>query len=113
MEYFLVLDSEAVAELVGLEEDEENNMAHEDEMSPKTLALAVISPIPAFKRLKDSNLVTYELVGGRLGPVEVVDVEDVLCLVGRVQAPAGDWYIVDRTAVVGKIDFADALADPN
>lgn len=112
MEYFLVFDAQVIADLIGLD-DRGHDDTDEDGAPAETLALAVISPIPAFKRLKDCNIVTYELVGGRLGPVEVVDVGDVVCLVGRVQDHAGNWYIVDRTSVVGKIDFADSLMNPN
>jgi hypothetical protein len=75
------------------------------------LALAIISPIPLFQRLKDCNLITYELVGGWLGPVEIVDVQDIVCLVRRVQDHVGRWYVVDRTSVVGKIDFANSVSD--
>ncbi|KAH7338737.1 hypothetical protein B0J17DRAFT_717186 [Rhizoctonia solani] len=86
-EYFVILDGEVVAELIG--HDEQENEVDIEEYATKTLAFAVISPIPSFKLLKDCNLVTYELVGGNLGSVEIVDVADVICLVGRVQDHTG------------------------
>jgi hypothetical protein len=77
-----------------------------------TLALAVVSPIPSFKRVKDANLITYELTGDRLGPVEVIDVRDLVCLVGRLRDHRGSWYVVDRTTVGGRIDLADSAMNP-
>lgn len=109
VEYFLVLDGEVITELIGRDKPHDRYAIDGHE----ALALAVISPIPSFKRLKDCNLITYALVGDRLGPVEVVDVEDVVCLVGRVQDNTGSWFVVDRTSVVGRMDFVDSLIDPN
>jgi hypothetical protein len=111
VEYFLVLDADVIAELIDLDQERDTISEDDSLMLTETLALAVISPIPSFKRLNDCNLVTYELPRGRLGPVEIVDVEDVICLVGRVQDHASHWYIVDRTTVVGQIDFVNSLAD--
>lgn len=111
MEYFLIIDDDELLELVGIDED---HSAIDDEEPPtKTLALAIISPIPSFKRLKDCNLITYKLIGDQLGPVEVVDVGDLTCLVGRVRDQEGMWYVVDRTTVVGRVDFVNSVMDPN
>jgi hypothetical protein len=105
VEYFLILDGDVIAELICHDDELE---AINDEPLTSTLALAVISPIPSFKRLRDSNLITYKLIGDRLGSMEVVDVEDVVCLVGRVRDQR-DWYVVDRTTVVGKVNFVDSV----
>jgi hypothetical protein len=104
VEYYIIINDDAIPELIGSDEHEPD-----DELITHTLALTVISPIPSFKRLKDSNLITYKLVGDQLGSVEVVDVEDVLCLVGRVRDPRGDWYVVDRTTVIGKVNIVDSV----
>ncbi|CUA76247.1 RNA-directed RNA polymerase L [Rhizoctonia solani] len=103
VEYFLILEGDFILELLGLEEGDID--ADDQDQFPETIALAVISPIPSFKRLNDCNLITYNLVGGKLGTTELVDVQELDCLVGRVRDLGGRWFIVDRTTAVGKIDF--------
>jgi hypothetical protein len=104
---------QTIPELITWGKGDDSDVADETGAHVQTLALAISSLIPSFKRLKDCNLATYDLVGDRLGPVEVVEVGDVVCLVGHVQDYAGHWYIVDRTSVVGRIDFVNSLMDPN
>ncbi|KAG8695991.1 hypothetical protein FRC11_001058, partial [Ceratobasidium sp. 423] len=89
VEYFLILEANFIARLIAANEEDGANDGDEGSPLAKTLAVAIISPIPAFKCLKDCNLITYELPGGWLGLVEVVDIEDVMCLVGHVQDHAG------------------------
>ncbi|EUC56560.1 transposase family Tnp2 protein [Rhizoctonia solani AG-3 Rhs1AP] len=110
VEYFLILEADFILDLLGIDQDD---IDPEDEPIAENLALAVIAPIPSFKRLKDCNLITYNLVGGRLGATELVDVTDLVCLVGRVRGLDGHWFIVDRTTAVGKLDFVNTVIDPN
>ena len=79
----------------------------------KPLVLAVISPIPTFKLHKDTNMVLYRLNSGRLAPPEIIDVKDVDCLVGRMCTPGGDRYLIERTSVIGRLNFLETLADPS
>lgn len=74
------------------------------------LVLAVISPVPTFKRDAESNMVRYQLNAGRHAPPEIIDVKDVDCLVGHARTPQGDWYVLDRTSVVGRVNFLETLA---
>jgi hypothetical protein len=109
VEYFLIINNDELLDLI----DFDQQSIDDEELPTTSLALAVISLIPSFKRLKDCNLITYKLIGDRLGPVEVVDVENLECLVGRVSDHGGNWYVVDRTTVVGKVDFVNSVMDPN
>ncbi|KAG9122347.1 hypothetical protein FRC07_001330 [Ceratobasidium sp. 392] len=77
------------------------------------LAVAVIQPIPAFSLLKDANLVTYTLPGNKLANPEIVAADDIVCLVGRVQARDDTWYIADRHTIVGRLDLVEAMNDPD
>lgn len=60
VEYFLVLDAQTIADIIGGAEEDNGEDIDEDDPHARTLALAVISPIPSFKRLRDCNLVTYK-----------------------------------------------------
>ncbi|KAG8709714.1 hypothetical protein FRC11_005274 [Ceratobasidium sp. 423] len=111
VEYFLILEADIVLDLLALEDTDID--VDDDNQLMETVALAVISPVPSFKRLKDCNLITYDLVGGNLGPTELVDVGELVCLVGRVRDVAGHWFIVDRTSAVGKLDFVNSVLDPD
>jgi hypothetical protein len=111
VEYFLIINDDELPELISADEDP--NIPDDAELPTTTLAFAVISPIPSFKRLKDCNLITYKLVGDRLGPMEVVDVDDLVCLVGRARDHEQNWYVVDWTTVVGNVDFMNLVMDPN
>lgn len=75
------------------------------------LVLAVISPIPTFKKHAESNMVHYRLNSGRHAPPEIIDASDVDCLVGHARTLQGDWYLLDRTSVVGRVNFLDMLAE--
>ncbi|KAG8686434.1 hypothetical protein FRC11_008958, partial [Ceratobasidium sp. 423] len=61
VEYFLVLEANFIVRLITANEEDSANDGDEGSPLAKTLAVAVISPIPAFKCLKDCNLITYEL----------------------------------------------------
>ncbi|KAG8686560.1 hypothetical protein FRC11_008766, partial [Ceratobasidium sp. 423] len=110
MEYFLILNDDLVLNLLGLNDDD---IDITEEPFTETLALAVISPIPSFKRLNDCNLVMYDLTGGKLAPQEVVDMWDLDCLVGWVRDLGGHWYIVDHMTVVGNLEFVNSVMDPD
>jgi hypothetical protein len=118
VEYFLILGGDVIKQLVGLKDDQDAmdtdtmDMDKEHELT-KTLALAIISPIPSFRWLRDCNMITYRLARSQLGPAEVVDIEDVMSLVGHMQDHTGHCYVVDRTSTVGKIDFANSLPTPS
>ncbi|KAF8599801.1 hypothetical protein BDV93DRAFT_511342 [Ceratobasidium sp. AG-I] len=51
------------------------------------LVLAIIPPIPTFKKHTESNMVHYQLNSGRHTPPKIVDASDIDCLVGRARAP--------------------------
>ncbi|KAG8756115.1 hypothetical protein FRC11_005538, partial [Ceratobasidium sp. 423] len=71
-----IVEANFIVRLIAANKEDSTNDGAEGSPLAKTLAIAIISPIPAFKHLKDCNLITYELPGGWLGLVEVVDVED-------------------------------------
>ncbi|KAG8769521.1 hypothetical protein FRC12_004906 [Ceratobasidium sp. 428] len=73
------------------------------------LVVAVIRPVPAWSLLRDANLITYNLSGDKLANPEIVAADDIVCLVGRVQARDGAWYIADRHTIVGQLDLVDAM----
>ncbi|QRV97963.1 Transposase family Tnp2 protein [Ceratobasidium sp. AG-Ba] len=81
------------------------------------LGLALVSPIPHLKRVRDggANLIQYKLSGGRLAKPEVIDVGDIVCLVGRftVPIPQPASYIVDRETVVGRLDILEDMVTPD
>ncbi|KAG9124844.1 hypothetical protein FRC07_010018 [Ceratobasidium sp. 392] len=78
------------------------------------LVIAVISPIPHYKRVKEGDLVEYTLTSGKLARPEIVDVRDIDCLVGRFTTGGTlqRRYVVDRTTVVGRLDMLDDTVDP-
>ncbi|QRV81791.1 Transposase family Tnp2 protein [Ceratobasidium sp. AG-Ba] len=81
------------------------------------LALALVSPIPHLKRVREcgADLVQYKLSGRTLEHTEVIDVNDIACLVGRFTVPIPEpaSYIVDRETVVGRLDMLDDLIAPD
>ncbi|KAG9121616.1 hypothetical protein FRC07_002362 [Ceratobasidium sp. 392] len=42
---------------------------------------------------------------------EIVAADDIVCLVGRVQARDGAWYIANRHTIVGRLDLIEAMND--
>ncbi|KAG9079133.1 hypothetical protein FS749_008795 [Ceratobasidium sp. UAMH 11750] len=77
------------------------------------IIVSVIRPIPLFSLLRDSNVITYKLPSNKLAAPEIVGVDDIVCLVGRVEAPDGAWYITDRNSIIGRVDLVDELLDPD
>ncbi|QRV89779.1 Transposase family Tnp2 protein [Ceratobasidium sp. AG-Ba] len=78
------------------------------------LVLAVISPIPSFKKQGNDGLVQYDMPGNRHAPPEIIDATAIECLVGRARAPSPyrTWYIIERSTIVGNINMLDTMADP-
>ncbi|KAG9126384.1 hypothetical protein FRC07_003631 [Ceratobasidium sp. 392] len=83
----------------------------------KPLALALVSAIPHLKRVRENgaNLVQYKLSAGQLANPEIIDANDIACLVGRftVPIPQTASWIVDRKTIVGRLDMLDDLVDPD
>ncbi|QRV85581.1 Transposase family tnp2 [Ceratobasidium sp. AG-Ba] len=75
------------------------------------LILAAVSPIPTFRKNNESNMVQFELNGINLAVPEIVDVNNIDCLVGRMQTHKGDRYIVERSNVVGRMNLLDTMMD--
>jgi hypothetical protein len=111
VEYFLIIDDHALPELLSIDEDQ--NDTDTKDLPTETLTLVVVSPIPSFKQLSDCNLITYKLIGDRLGQMEIIDVDNLVCLVRHVKDHAGNWYVVDQMTIVGKVDFVNSVMDPN
>ncbi|QRV82351.1 Transposase family Tnp2 protein [Ceratobasidium sp. AG-Ba] len=83
---------------------------------PEPLILALVSPIPFLKRVREfgANLVQYKLAAnGTLARTEIIAVSDIECLVGRLTVPAPQKasYIVDRETIIGRIDMLEEMAD--
>ncbi|QRV91964.1 Transposase family Tnp2 protein [Ceratobasidium sp. AG-Ba] len=76
------------------------------------LILAAISPFPTFRKINSANMVQFELTGKKLDIPEIVDVNNIDGLVGRVRTRKGDWYVVERTNVVGRMNLLDTMMDP-
>ncbi|KAG8725154.1 hypothetical protein FRC09_007143 [Ceratobasidium sp. 395] len=76
------------------------------------LILAAVSPLPTFKHVSAANMVQFTLTGGNLATPEIVDANNIDCLVGRVRTQHGAWYVVERANVVGRMDMLDAMMDP-
>ncbi|QRV80042.1 hypothetical protein RhiJN_08057 [Ceratobasidium sp. AG-Ba] len=91
--------------------------ANRDVPRVQPLALALVSPIPHLKRIREygADLVQYKLSGRALGYAEVIDVNDIACLVGRFTVPIPEpaSYIVDRETIVGRLDLLDDLIAPD
>ncbi|KAG9084992.1 hypothetical protein FRC06_003777 [Ceratobasidium sp. 370] len=103
VEEFIIIDVEFLQELYGLAD------ASIPPLHP--IALAAIAPIPNLRRHADSGLIEYKLTSGKLGSIEIVNVRDIECLVGRITTPTNASYIVDRTTVVGRLDMLDIIPD--
>lgn len=72
------------------------------------IVLAVVSPMQAFKRCTDIDLVQYKLQSGKLANPEIIDANDVICLIGRVKTNIKTMYIADRSTVIGRLDMLNA-----
>ncbi|KAG8731467.1 hypothetical protein FRC10_001699 [Ceratobasidium sp. 414] len=70
------------------------------------------APDPNLRRNADSDPIEYKLTSGKLGSIELVDANDVECLVGRITVPTHASYIIDRTTVVGRLDVLDITLNP-
>lgn len=85
--------------------------------SLRPIILAAIAPLPCLRRVRENgtDLLQYKLVGGSLAIPELVAVSDIDCLIGRYTTTTQPLrsYIVDRHTVVGRIDAADDMLDPN
>lgn len=78
------------------------------------LVLAVVSPMLAFNRCADVDMVQYKLQGGdKLVNPEIIDAKHVICLVGRVKTNIRTSYIADRSTVVGHLDMLNAAQIPD
>lgn len=77
------------------------------------IVLAVMSPMLAFKRCTDINLVQYKLLSGeKLVNPEIINAKDVVCLVGQVVTDIRSSYIADRNTVIGRLDMLNTTVNP-
>lgn len=78
------------------------------------IVLAVVSPMLAFKRCTDVNLVQYKVLANeKLVNPEIIDAKDVVCLVGRIKTDIRTSYIADRGTVIGRLDMLNATRPPD
>lgn len=100
-EQFIVLDTNFLQHLA--------SFADVPALFLEPVILAIVSPVPKFEKLRDADLVRYKLPGNKLAKPEVIDAKDIDCLIGRVHAPDGYLYIVDRRTVVGRLHTLEGL----
>ncbi|KAG9079252.1 hypothetical protein FRC06_007861, partial [Ceratobasidium sp. 370] len=65
---------------------------------PDPTILAVVSPFPALKRIAESELIEYKLTAGKLAQAEIVDVQDIDSLIGRIKISSAS-YVIDHTTI--------------
>ncbi|QRV91937.1 Transposase family tnp2 [Ceratobasidium sp. AG-Ba] len=107
VEQFIVVDTDFLQEVI----------TQAGYLNPplEPLILAVISPIPTFKKNREPGMVQFDMPNNRHAPPEIVDVSAIECLVGRARTPSpnGTRYIVERSTIVGNVNMLDTMADPN
>ncbi|KAL4244402.1 hypothetical protein ABKN59_010137 [Abortiporus biennis] len=74
--------------------------------SPQTILLAAIRTCRVNKRHKELDIHYYE----DLGPLEIVDLNSIQCLVGRI-CDRKQWAIIDRSGALSRAVFVDTGID--
>lgn len=104
-EMFIVIDAEFLRQL--------SETAGEPFPYLEPMIIAVVSAFPRLRLLQDANLVEYQLNSGKYAPSEIVDATTIDCLIGRVVTLIGTSYIAERGSVVGRMDMADVVVNPD
>ncbi|QRV85537.1 Transposase family Tnp2 protein [Ceratobasidium sp. AG-Ba] len=107
VEHFIVIDTNCLQDII--------EAAGRLIPLPEPLLLALVSPIPFLKSVREfgANLVQYRLAAnGTLARSEIIAASDIECLVGRftVPDPHKASYIVDRETIVGRVDMLEEMA---
>ncbi|CUA70931.1 Elongator complex protein 1 [Rhizoctonia solani] len=109
VEFFVVIDTDFLEEIYN-----RNRRALPGPYT-RPYILAILSPIPRFKKVSVGGFVRFELnAGGNndgLASAEIIDVNDIGCLVGRLQDQSGRWSIINRETIVGRLDVLESIVD--
>ena len=79
-----------------------DNLLQEDDTIPKTLVLGVIRQCMIEESNEDLDIHYYS----HLGPLEIVDISTVMCVVGRI-FDRNRWAIIDKSGALSRAIFVD------